>query len=211
EVVNYSLDGTELHLHLQFSVLPGYEADWSHVQVALTDITARKKAEAYLEYLGKHDVLTRTYNRSFYVDELNRLERKRPSPVTIIIADLNELKSTNDQLGHAAGDALLRRIGEVLNKAVDPPCHAARIGGDEFAILLPGTDAHGGEAVMEHIEKLVGLNNQFYSAAAITLSMGAATSRPGERLEDVAKRADARMYRAKRAYYAAQPTDRRQA
>ncbi|HEX9904316.1 MAG TPA: PAS domain-containing protein, partial [Propylenella sp.] len=46
EVVNYSLDGTELHLHLQFSVLPGYEADWSHVQVALTDITARKKAEA---------------------------------------------------------------------------------------------------------------------------------------------------------------------
>ena len=211
EVVNYSLDGTELHLHLQFSVLPGCEADWSHVQVALTDITARKKAEAYLEYLGKHDVLTRIYNRSFYVDELNRLERKRPSPVTIIIADLNELKSTNDQLGHAAGDALLRRIGEVLNKAVDPPCHAARIGGDEFAILLPGTDAHGGEAVMEHIEKLVGLNNQFYSAAAITLSMGAATSRPGERLEDVAKRADARMYRAKRAYYAAQPTDRRQA
>ena len=59
EVVNYSLDGTALHMHMQLSVLPGYEHDWSLVQVALTDITARKKAEAYLEYLGKHDVLTK--------------------------------------------------------------------------------------------------------------------------------------------------------
>ena len=58
----------------------------------LADITARKKAEAYLEFLGKHDVLTKLYNRSFYVDEINRLERKNFSPVTIIIADLNGLK-----------------------------------------------------------------------------------------------------------------------
>jgi hypothetical protein len=93
EVVNYALDGTKLHLLLQFSVLPNHERDWSLVQVALTDITARKKAEAYLEYLGTHDVLTRTLNRSFYVDELNRLERKGPKPVTIIIADLNGLKT----------------------------------------------------------------------------------------------------------------------
>src|ERR1700734_1216243 len=66
EVVNYALDGTKLHLLLQFSVLPSHEHDWSQVQVALTDITARKKAETYLEYLGTHDVLTRTFNRSFY-------------------------------------------------------------------------------------------------------------------------------------------------
>ena len=86
-------------------MLPGHERDWSLVQVALTDITARKKAEAYLEYLGTHDVLTKLYNRSFYVDELNRLERKGPHPVTIIMADLNGLKAANDELGHAAGDA----------------------------------------------------------------------------------------------------------
>src|SRR5664279_3422105 len=109
EVVNYALDGTKLHLLLQFSVLPTHERDWSLVQVALTDITARKKAEAYLEYLGTHDVLTRTLNRSFFVDELNRLERKGPQPVTVIIADLNGLKTANDELGHAVGDTLLRR------------------------------------------------------------------------------------------------------
>ena len=115
------------------------------MQVALTDITARKKAEAYLEYLGKHDVLTKLYNRSFYVDELNRLERKGPFPVTVIIIDLNGLKAANDQLGHAAGDALLRRAGEVLSKAVDKPSYAARIGGDEFALLMPGTDERDGQ------------------------------------------------------------------
>ena len=144
EVVNYALDGSKLNLLLQFSVLPGREHDWSLVQVALTDITARKKAEAYLEYLGTHDVLTKLYNRSFYVDELNRLERKGPHPVTIIMADLNGLKNANDESGHAAGDALLRRAGEVLNSVVEKPAYACRIGGDEFAILLPETDEAAG-------------------------------------------------------------------
>ncbi len=203
EVVNYSLAGDELHFHLQFSVLPGYEQDWSLVQVALTDITARKRAEAYLEYLGKHDVLTKLYNRSFYVDEMNRLERKGLYPVTVIMIDLNGLKAVNDQLGHAAGDALLRRAGEVLSKAVDKPSYAARIGGDEFALLLPSTDERDGNVVLESIESLVEVNNQFYSGTPLSFAMGAATSQPGERLESVGKRADLLMYEAKRAYYAA--------
>ena len=212
EVVNYALDGNELHLLLQFSVLPGHEHDWSLVQVALTDITARKKAEAYLEFLGTHDVLTKLYNRSFYVDELNRLERKGPFPVTIIMIDLNGLKAANDQWGHAAGDALLRRVGEVLNAAVDKPCHAARIGGDEFAVLLPGVDERDGAAMMENIQKLVEVNNQFYSGTArCSLSMGAATSQAGERLEDVVKRADLRMFEAKRDFYTMVDRDRRAA
>ena len=172
EVVNYALDGNEIHFHLQFSVLPGHEHDWSLVQVALTDITARKKAEAYLEYLGQHDVLTKLYNRSFYVDELNRLERKGPFPVTIIVADLNGLKAANDQWGHAAGDALLRRAGEVSNGVIEKPLHAARIGGDEFAILMPAANERDGQAMMDNINKLVEINNQFYSGLILGLSMG---------------------------------------
>lgn len=209
EVVNYTLGGTELHVLMQFSVLPGYERDWSLVQVGLTDITARKKAESYLEFLGKHDVLTKLFNRSYYVDELNRLERKRIEPVTIIVADLNGLKAANDQLGHAAGDALLRRAGEVLAKAVERPSCAARIGGDEFALLLPALDAAGGELVIEEIERLIDLNNQFYPGALLSLSMGAATSNPDERLEAVIRRADLAMYRAKREYYSSLGEDRR--
>jgi diguanylate cyclase (GGDEF)-like protein len=202
EVVNYTLDGGELNLHLQFSVLPGHERDWSLVQVALTDITARKKAEAYLEFLGRHDVLTRLYNRAFYVEELNRLQRKGPPPVTIIIADLNGLKAANDQWGHDSGDALLRRAGEVFNELIAKPHCAARIGGDEFAVLLPATDLRDGEAIVDSIHKLVAVNNQFYPGLTLSLSMGVATSGPGERLESVAKRADLLMFEQKRLYYA---------
>jgi diguanylate cyclase (GGDEF)-like protein/PAS domain S-box-containing protein len=208
EFVNYTLDGEALHVHMQLSVLPGHEHDWSLVQVALTDITARKQAEAYLEYLGTHDELTKLYNRSFHVDELARLERQASLPVTIIIADLNGLKPVNDRVGHAAGDALLRRVGEVLSKAAEEPCHAARIGGDEFAIVLPASDDRAGETMMNAIRTLAELNNQYY-ATPINLSLGAATSLPGERLEDTAKRADARMYAAKREYYAAPGLERR--
>ncbi len=209
EVVNYALSGEELHLQMQFSVLPGHERDWSLVQVALTDITARKKAEAYLEFLGKHDVLTKLHNRSFYVDELNRLERKGPWPVSVIMADLNGLKAVNDQMGHTAGDELLRRAGEVLNKLIERPARAARIGGDEFAVLLPGAGEEQCDLLMEEFEKLVGLNNQFYSAAELSFSVGAATGQQGERLEQVVKRADERMYTAKREHYSEVERDRR--
>ena len=209
EVVNYALDGTKLHLLLQFSVLPGHERDWSLVQVALTDITARKKAEAYLEYLGTHDVLTRTLNRSFFVDELNRLERKGPKPVTVIIADVNGLKAANDELGHASGDALLRRAGEVFLSLVEKPASVSRIGGDEFAVLLPDSDAAAGEAVLAALVDLVELNNQYYPDLPLSISAGVATSRSGDRLEQVVKRADMKMLHAKRSYYLQANRDRR--
>jgi diguanylate cyclase (GGDEF)-like protein len=212
EVVNYSLTGDQLHVHLQFSVFPGYEDNWGLVLVALTDITARKKAEAYLEFLGKHDELTKLHNRAFMVEELNRLERKGPFPVSVIMADLNGLKEVNDDLGHAAGDALLRRVGEVLGKAVDRPSSVSRIGGDEFAILMPSTDERGALLVMENVRKLIDINNQYYSSQPLSLSMGAATSEAGERLETTVQRADAGMYDAKREYYANIPgNERRQA
>ncbi|NGM86567.1 sensor domain-containing diguanylate cyclase [Parapusillimonas sp. SGNA-6] len=201
EVVNYSLDGNVVHIHLQFSVFPGHEHDWSKVLLALTDISARKKAEAYLEYLGKHDILTKLKNRSFYVEELNRLERKGPMPVSVIIIDLNNLKETNDRHGHSMGDAMLRRAGEVLAKALDKPHQAARIGGDEFAVLMPATDEQGGLAVLENIRKLIELNNQFYGGPPLSFSMGMATCHDGERLDAALKRADMDMYEDKRRHY----------
>jgi diguanylate cyclase (GGDEF)-like protein len=211
EVVNYSLTGDVIHVLLQFSVLPGHEHDWSLVQVALTDITARKKAEAYLEFLGKHDELTKLYNRSFYVDELNRLERKRVRPVSVIMVDVNGLKAANDLWGHAAGDALLRRAGEVLGKAVEKPCCAARIGGDEFALLLPGMDEHAAADVLANLEQLLVLNNQFYPGAPLSLATGAATRGIDESLEEAIKRADLLMYRAKNDFYSQSAEDLRAA
>ena len=209
EVVNYGLGGERIHVLLQFSVLPGAEDDWSLVQVALIDITARKKAEAYLEYLGKHDVLTKLRNRAYFEDELNRLERRGPWPVTIVAIDLNRLKLTNDRSGHAAGDALLRRAGEVLAKVADKPVCAARIGGDEFVLLIPGGDEAAGLQLIERVQSLIELNNNFYSGAVLSLAMGCATAHQGERLETTMSLADEQMMAAKRAFYAAAGTDRR--
>ncbi len=209
EVVNYALDGDLLNIHLQFSVFPGHEKHWDLVLLALTDITARKKAEAYLEFLGKHDVLTKLKNRSFYADEVNRLQRKGPFPVTVIMVDVNDLKKVNDQLGHAAGDEMLRRAGEVLIKAVDKPYHAARIGGDEFAVLLPGVDERGGDQMIENIRSLIELNNQFYTGNKLSFSMGRATCDGKERLEETLRRADLAMYEDKREHYDATGAERR--
>ncbi|CAM5409031.1 diguanylate cyclase domain-containing protein [Eoetvoesiella caeni] len=209
EVLNYALDGSAVNIHLQFSVFSGHEEKWDLVLLALTDITARKKAEAYLEYLGKHDVLTKLKNRSFYVDELNRLERKNVRPVSVVIIDLNQLKETNDSLGHAIGDGLLQRTGEILTQAVDKPFQPARIGGDEFAILLPGVDADGCEALINSIHELIELNNQFYNGPPLNLSIGWATCTTPGKLDDALRTADLNMYQNKRQYYENAKSNRR--
>ncbi|MGB8484430.1 MAG: diguanylate cyclase, partial [Acinetobacter bohemicus] len=125
EAINYALDGSIRHVLLQFSVFPDYQDDWGMIQVALTDITARKKAENYLEYLGKHDVLTKLYNRAFYTTEINRLERNMLRPVSCIFMDMNGLKELNDTLGHDVGDNLLQRMGNILNQLVQQTLYSA--------------------------------------------------------------------------------------
>jgi diguanylate cyclase (GGDEF)-like protein len=209
EVVNYSLNGEMLHIHMQFSVLDGHETSWDLVLVSLVDITARKKAEAYLEYLGKHDVLTKLRNRAYYADEINRLTRKGPWPVSVLAIDLNGLKQVNDDEGHGAGDEMLRRVGEVLSKAVDAPTCAARIGGDEFAVLLPATDTAGATAAKERILSVLELNNQFYTGHPLSLAIGQATCHAGEPLSTALQEADKAMYQAKARFYEESGIERR--
>ena len=81
----------------------------------------------------------------------------------------------------------------MLNSIVDKPARAARIGGDEFAVILPNVEQAEGMAMMKVIRDLVAINNEFYTDLPLSLSMGLATSEPGERLEAVVKRADLAM------------------
>ncbi|MFC2996472.1 diguanylate cyclase domain-containing protein [Acinetobacter sichuanensis] len=202
EAINYALDGSIRHVLLQFTVFPGYEQDWGLVQLALTDITARKKAESYLEYLGKHDVLTKLHNRSFYTEEINRLERSLVRPISAIYIDMNGLKEINDQLGHDIGDGLLRRVGNILNRAItNTNFSASRIGGDEFVILMVGANEAAVETFRLTIEELLHIDNQYYASQPIYIALGYATIQKNETVEQMLKRADQLMYKKKQAYY----------
>lgn len=210
EVVNYSLTGEPIHIHLQFSVMRGHEANWDLVLVSLVDITARKKAEAYLEYLGKHDSLTKLHNRTFYTEELNRISRKGPWPLSIVAMDLNGLKGVNDLEGHAAGDSLLRRVGEVLTSAAGGTGYCvARVGGDEFVALLPGCDERVAQSFKERVESLVEINNQFYSGRKLSLAIGIATAPESTRVDVLCNEADKAMFAAKTRFYEESKIERR--
>jgi diguanylate cyclase (GGDEF)-like protein/PAS domain S-box-containing protein len=209
EVVNYHLNGEKLHLLLQLSVLPGHEDDWKLVLVGLTDITARKMAEQELAYLGMHDVLTKLFNRFFFSEEMRRLQARRSEPFTAIMLDINGLKPVNDELGHDAGDALLRRAGAVLAQAVTPPCSVARIGGDEFAVLMPECGAEAGQTLLAEIARLIDINNRLHPPVRLEMCHGQASAEPGEALDAVCKRADQSLLDAKRQYYANPARNRR--
>ena len=190
-------------------MLPGRERDWSLVQVALTDITARKKAEAYLEFLGKHDVLTKLYNRSFFVDELNRLERYGPSPVTVLVADVNGLKAANDQLVMPRATNCCAGPARCSAKSVEAPARVARIGGDEFAILMPARHERDGEELIVGDRQSRGAQQSVLSRPFRSASPSARRPASRETVGGRRARADAAMYVQKRAFYADPRRDRR--
>lgn len=199
--INYSLTGEPVNVHLHWTLMPGHEKDFDWVLVALQDVTARKKAEEYLRYLGTHDVMTGLYNRAFFEETLQSLEANRKDPVSFIIVDLNELKATNDSLGHHAGDKLIRRTAEVLKASIEGRTIAARIGGDEFLLIMPDADEEMAKEMIERVESLVAMNNKYYREPELSISTGASTSAPGFSLLRYISFADDEMYKNKGLYH----------
>ena len=207
EGLNYALTGEPIQVHLDFRIMPGHTEDFGWALVAIQDISQRKKAEDYLRYLGTHDVMTGVYNRAYFEESLLRLEQNRRDPISLVICDLNGLKNTNDTLGHQAGDNLIRRAAEVLKANAEGEQFAARIGGDEFILILPGADEPAAEEALRRLQKLVELNNKYYGEPELSLSLGAATSRPGQALEKVFSLADRAMYANKAEHHRRRSTD----
>jgi len=208
EGINYALSGEPVNVHLHWTLMPGHEKNFDWVLVALQDITARKKAEDYLRYLGTHDVMTGLYNRAFFEESLLNLEADRHDPISFIIIDLNGLKAANDSMGHYAGDQLIRRTAEVLRASIDQGYFAARIGGDEFAIVMSGAEEEEADEMIERVQSLAVMNNKFYREPALSLSLGAATSTPELSLQKVISLADDAMYRNKGLFHHRRREDR---
>ncbi|MHC1781717.1 MAG: diguanylate cyclase [Anaerolineaceae bacterium] len=199
--INYSLSGTRIDIYIHFTVMPGHEETWDRVLLSIEDMTARKKAEDYLRYFGTHDILTKLYNRTYFEEELSRLKGSRLFPVSIIVTDVDGLKKINDQNGHQSGDELIRRTAEVLKASFRDEDVVARIGGDEFAVIMPETDGQAGDQAVKRIRRILELNNKYYSGPPLNLSIGMATGKKGANLMDVQREADDRMYKEKRQHY----------
>lgn len=129
--------------------------------------------------LARSDTLTGLYNRRGF-DELAAREliraRRNDASITLMTFDLDGFKQVNDRQGHAAGDALLRTVGEATRRAVRQIDVAARLGGDEFAVLLPDNRADPPERAVERVRKAI-LDGLSRSSWPVTLSIGAVTVR----------------------------------
>ena len=161
------------------------------------DITARKKMEEELRYLSTHDALTGVYNRAFFQAEMARQERGRNFPVSIIIGDVDKLKDVNDRMGHAVGDEVLRLVASVMIDCFRADDIIARTGGDEFAVLLPGTDFVAAEAIMARLAEALSFTEPKPDIPPLSVSLGCATSERGGSLERTLQQADDHMYQQK--------------
>lgn len=210
ETVNYTLNGYRMDAHIHIRVLPGSEISWDRVLVTMEDITMRKKTAANLEYMSTHDSLTGLYNRAFYTSELERITQNNLWPLSTVAMDLNGLKRVNDAYGHAAGDALLRRVGEVLRMArMDKHWSMVRMGGDEFLVLMPNTEEYVAQLLIERIDNLVQASNLDDSLPPLSLSIGLATCHSPDMLDATLHQADQQMFAAKTLFYEMAELERR--
>lgn len=163
----------------------------------LADVSRRREEEERFHYLAYHDFLTGLYNRAFFEEEVQRLAQGREFPVSVLVADVDGLKEVNDTWGHAMGDTLLLRMARVLKSQLRAEDVVARIGGDEFAVLLPRTQAATVAGKMWQLREALGAHNVDHPDLPLRLSLGVATAEEGQDLREAWRRADLAMCRAK--------------
>jgi diguanylate cyclase (GGDEF)-like protein/PAS domain S-box-containing protein len=165
------------------------------------DITERKALEQEVEYKAFHDTLTDLANRGLFLNRLDHalaLRKRSGGEVSVLFIDLDGFKAVNDTLGHSAGDDLLKEVAVRLTASLRPTDTVARIGGDEFAILLEAADAEGARRVVSRVqaatEKKLLLNGR---ELTVRSSIGIASAQGDTSAEELLRDADIAMYAAK--------------
>jgi diguanylate cyclase (GGDEF)-like protein/PAS domain S-box-containing protein len=194
---HYRKDGSALPVEVSTRLVSHHGREYL-VSVA-RDISDRKAREAELERLATTDPLTGAANRRKLYDLLDHhlhLRRRYNSPVALVVVDIDHFKTVNDRFGHEAGDCVLVRFVEVVKGMLRDPDLLARTGGEEFVILAPQTDLQGALGLTQKIAEAVrGMNVE--TVGGVTASFGVAEAGLGEARDDLLRRADQGLYRAK--------------
>jgi diguanylate cyclase (GGDEF)-like protein/PAS domain S-box-containing protein len=174
----------------------------THYVGSFSDITQRKESEERIRLLAHFDPLTGLPNRALLVDHATRalqLAQRGNEPVALMFIDLDHFKNVNDSLGHDVGDRLLVALAGRFKLALRDHDTLSRVGGDEFVLLLPGTDASGAAHVAQKLLQLAAAPYQIgQNELTITPSIGIALyPLDGPDYATLARSADAAMYRAK--------------
>jgi diguanylate cyclase (GGDEF)-like protein len=200
------LDGAARQNELSLLVMPGHADSLDFVMVSSLDITERKRMNAELLQLATTDFLTGLPNRRHFMASLEnehaRLQRELASCASVLMLDIDHFKRVNDEYGHAVGDMVLRHLGTLMCQALRKVDVPGRVGGEEFAILLPGTDLAAAAVFAERLRRRVAessLTTDGGILITITVSIGMAAMAGTDADSDaVLARADEALYRAKR-------------
>jgi len=168
------------------------------------EIERRRRREAELERLADEDALVPISNRRSFMRELARAIRaieRYGTPGCVVYFDLNDLKRINDRHGHAAGDAVLRHVAEILMRNLRASDVFARLGGDEFGVILMWADLETARAKARRLAEMIHERPVAFDGEIIRIGVayGAYAFAPGEEADAVLNAADREMYRCKRA------------
>lgn len=170
-------------------------------QTLHNEVIERRQMEEKLRYLGQHDALTGLYNRAFFQENMHQMEKLAHSSPGLILCDVDGLKLVNDFLGHDAGDTLLRETARLLKMCFREDDIIARIGGDEFAVLLRNANEVMVERAGRRIKDALARYNKIQQGVPLSLSVGfASRTEPDKSIDELFKEADSNMYKEKAQY-----------
>ncbi|MGB9662313.1 MAG: HD domain-containing phosphohydrolase [Moorellaceae bacterium] len=197
-LVHRKKDGSRLELEANLFPI-NLEPGNNLVCFMARDVTVQAAAERELKALSEKDPLTGLYNRRYLNERLEAMEREQVVPLTVVMLDIDGMKNINDTLGHEAGDRVLLAAASTVRAAFPPTGVIARIGGDEFVVVLPGYCEEATSPFIELLEQEVDrINREGQLPAELSISAGYAGREgwdtPAQVLLEVA---DRRMYRRK--------------
>jgi diguanylate cyclase (GGDEF)-like protein/PAS domain S-box-containing protein len=163
------------------------------------DIDKEKKSRRQVEYLSYQDSLTGLYNYRYLMEEIDRISNSRKYPISIVIADLDKLKFINDNFGHKMGDQYIKKAADILKNTFRQEDVVSRIGGDEFAAILPDASINEAQNIIGRVKKqfkIIRENNKEFKF--FNISLGVSTiENSSMSFEQGYKKADKKMYEQK--------------